>query len=97
MRLFFKYLGLALEDFFTHIFLAFKYFFKNVFKAFWHPKKQQQPKSQSDDGYARPRFISPKHDNSTPFNPHKKRRHRGGKRHRGGRKHKRHNNPNSGE
>ena len=88
MKLFFRYLGMAFEDFFAHILLAFKYFFKNLFRAFWHPKRKQDSKdSWPTRHFNKPKFISPE-SNDKP----KKRRHRGGKRHRGGRKHRHHKN-----
>ena len=90
MKMFFRYLGMAFEDFIVHILLAFKYFFKNLFRAFWHPKKNKPTQNESWDGNkpSRPKFVSSKSDGEPP--PYKKRRHRGGKKHRGGRKHRPH-------
>jgi len=100
MRLFFKYLGLAVEDFFVHLLLALKAFIVNLFRAFWHPRKVVVSAPQD---FKHERFHNRGNYAETfvpgPYNPNgpkKKRRHRGGKKHRGGRKHHKNRHHNDG-
>jgi hypothetical protein len=89
MRLFFKYLGLAFEDFFVHLLLAIKALVVNLFRAVYHPRKHSVQTGRQGEHNSRPKFIEPNNADSS-FHFKKKRRHRGGKKHRGGRKHRHH-------